>query len=327
MATINVETAATPALSGSVERIRIAARSGFCYGVREALDAAVLAGIDGATATLGAIVHNEGANERLRAAGVREIETLDEAPDGSTVVIRAHGTTPAVRAEADRRALRVVDGTCSWVTAEHRQMEKLVASGATIVLLGTPGHPETVGLLGIAPDAIVVDEEHEWEAAIPARKRMALISQSTQPPWKFARLVAFLSGRAHELTVINSVCPVTIRRQQDTVELARSVDAVVVVGGKKSANTRELVRLVGEIERKPVLFVTDAAEITDPAFFTGHATIGITGGTSTPIEDLAAVGRRVVALAGTPAAQSAVDTLVADALAGGADRAHRTTSL
>jgi 4-hydroxy-3-methylbut-2-enyl diphosphate reductase len=314
-------------MTGTVHTIRLAARSGFCYGVREALDAAVLAGIDGATATLGAIVHNEGANERLRAAGVREIETLDEAPDGSTVVIRAHGTTPAIRAEAATRELRIVDGTCSWVTAEHRQMEKLAASGATIILLGTPGHPETVGLLGYAPEAIVVDEEDEWEGTIPRRKRMALISQSTQPPWKFERLAAFLAARAHELTVINTVCPVTIRRQQDTVALARSVDAVVVVGGTRSANTRELVRLVRDIEGKPTLFVSSAAEITDPAFFAGHGSVGITGGTSTPIEDLVAAGRAVVALAGTADAQADVDTLLATALAGGIDRAHRTTSL
>lgn len=314
-------------MTGTVHTIRLAARSGFCYGVREALDAAVLAGIDGQTATLGAIVHNEGANERLRAAGVREIETLDTAPDGSTVVIRAHGTTPAVRAEAAARDLRIVDGTCSWVTAEHRQMEKLVASGATIILLGTPGHPETVGLLGYAPEAIVVDDESEWATTIPSRKRMALISQSTQPPYKFERLAAFMAARSHELTVINTVCPVTIRRQADTVELARSVDAVVVVGGKKSANTRELVRLVEEIEGKPTLFVTTADEITDPAFFAGHATVGITGGTSTPIEDLAVVGRRILALAGTPEAQASAETIVAAALAGGRDRAHRTTSL
>jgi 4-hydroxy-3-methylbut-2-enyl diphosphate reductase len=311
----------------SVRRVQIAARSGFCYGVREAIDAALLAGVEGPTATLGAIVHNEGANERLRGAGVREIETLDEASPHSTVVIRAHGVTPAVRAEAVSRELRVVDGTCSWVSAEHRQMERLAASGATIILLGTPGHPETTGLLGYAPDAIVVDEEDEWEQAIPRRKRMALISQSTQPPWKFARLVAFLSARAHELTVINSICPVTLRRQEDTVTLARAVDAVVVVGGKRSANTRELVRLVGEIEKRPVLFVGSADEIIDPAFFAGHTAIGITGGTSTPIEDLAAVARRVIALAGTVEAKGDVERLVAAALAGGADRAHRTTSL
>lgn len=314
-------------MTGTVRSIRIAARSGFCYGVREAIDAAMLAGREGPTATLGAIVHNEGANERLRAAGVGRIEAIDAAPDGSTVVIRAHGTTPAVRAAAAARDLTVIDGTCSWVTAEHREMERLVASGATIVLLGTPGHPETVGLLGYAPNAIVVDDESEWAEKITPRKRMALISQSTQPPWKFERLAAYLAARSHELTVINTVCPVTIRRQQDTVEIARAVDAVIVVGGKSSANTRELVRLVEEIEGKPTLFVGSAAEITDPAFFAGHVTIGITGGTSTPIEDIAAVARRVIELAGTTAAQSEVEVLVTEAMAGGTARAHRTTSL
>lgn len=314
-------------MTGTVRSIRIAARSGFCYGVREAIDAAMLAGREGPTATLGAIVHNEGANERLRAAGVGRIEALDEAPDGSTVVIRAHGTTPAVRAAAATRDLQVIDGTCSWVTAEHREMERLVASGATIILLGTPGHPETVGLLGYAPNAIVVDEESEWAEKITPRKRMALISQSTQPPWKFERLAAYLAARAHELTVINTVCPVTIRRQADTVEMARAVDAVIVVGGKSSANTRELVRLVGEIEGKPTLFVGSAAEINDRAFFAGHATIGITGGTSTPIEDIATVARRVIELAGTTTAQAEAETLVVEAMAGGTARAHRTTSL
>lgn len=314
-------------MSATVREIRIARRSGFCYGVREALDAALLAAADGPTVTLGAIVHNEGANERLRGAGVGRIETLDEAPDGSTVVIRAHGVTPSVRAEVASRDLQVVDGTCSWVTAEHREMERLVASGATIVLLGTPGHPETIGLLGYAPDAIVVDEEEEWEARIPRRKRMALISQSTQPPWKFERLAAFLAARAHELTVINTVCPVTIRRQQDTVELARAVDLVVVVGGKTSANTRELVRLVSEIEGRPTIFVSGAAEINDPKAFDGAAVVGITGGTSTPIEDLAAVARQVIRLAGTPEAKASSEVLVREALTAGSDRAHRTSSL
>jgi (E)-4-hydroxy-3-methyl-but-2-enyl pyrophosphate reductase len=315
-------------MAGSVEQVRIAARSGFCYGVREALDAALIAGSAGPTATLGAIVHNEGANERLRAAGVGRIESLADAPDGSTVVIRAHGVTPTVRAEAASRELSVIDGTCSWVTAEHREMERLVASGATIVLLGTPGHPETTGLLGYAPEAIVVDEEDEWEARIPRRKRMALISQSTQPPWKFERLAAFLAARAHELTVINTVCPVTIRRQADTVDLARSVDVMIVVGGKTSANTRELVRLCSEIEGKPTLFIGSAAEMTGTDWlFEGARTVGITGGTSTPIEDLTAVARRLIEIAGSTEAKAACEAIVAEALAGGSSRAHRTTSL
>ena len=122
-------------------------------------------------------------------------------------------------ARAEARGLEVIDGTCTWVIQEQKELARLVDDGYTIVLLGTPNHPEVVGLLGFAPDAIVVDEEEDWER-IPRRKRMALITQSTQPPWKFERLAAFLVCRAHELKIVNTVCPVTIRRQEDTTELA-----------------------------------------------------------------------------------------------------------
>ena len=117
---------------------------------------------------------------------------------------------------ANARGLEVIDGTCTWVIQEHKELTRLVDEGYTIVLLGTPNHAEVVGMLGFAPDAIVVDEEDEWEAKIPRKKRMALISQSTQPPWKFEKLAAFMVGRSHELKIVNTVCPVTIRRQEDT---------------------------------------------------------------------------------------------------------------
>ena len=96
---------------------------------------------------------------------------------------------------AEARGLEVIDGTCTWVIQEQRELVRLVEEGYTIVLLGTPKHPEVVGLLGFAPDAIVVDEEDDWPK-IPRRKKMALISQSTQPPWKFERLAAYMVGRA-----------------------------------------------------------------------------------------------------------------------------------
>ena len=143
---------------------------------------------------------------------------------------------------AEARGLEVIDGTCTWVIQEQRELVRLVEEGYTIVLLGTPKHPEVVGLLGFAPDAIVVDEEDDWPK-IPRRKKMALISQSTQPPWKFEKLAAFMVSRSHELKIVNTVCPVTIRRQEDTLETAREVDLMVVVGGRSSANTKELTRL------------------------------------------------------------------------------------
>ncbi|MFL5679759.1 MAG: 4-hydroxy-3-methylbut-2-enyl diphosphate reductase [Chloroflexota bacterium] len=311
---------------GTVEDIRIAKRTGFCYGVREAIDMAKEASAAGkATHTLGQVVHNEGVVQDLQELGIRSVETLDDVDHGAAVVIRAHGVRPDVMERANARGLEVIDGTCTWVIQEQRELVKLVEEGYTIVLLGTPKHPEVVGLLGFAPDAIVVDEEEDW-VRIPRKKKMALISQSTQPPWKFEKLAAFMVGRSHELKIVNTVCPVTIRRQEDTLEAAREVDLMVVVGGRSSANTKELTRLCG-IAGTPAVQIEGARDLTDAAAFGTAKVVGVTGGTSTPIEDLHDVARRILELAGTPDAQTRADEIAAAALGRAATPAGRTTSL
>jgi len=311
---------------GMIRDVRIAKRTGFCYGVREAVDKAKEAADAGrSTHTLGQVVHNEGVVAGLNARGVVSIATLEEAESGSTVVIRAHGVTPTVREEAAGRGLDVIDGTCSWVIAEHKQIQKLVEEGYTIVLLGTPNHPETIGLLGFAPDAIVVDDEDDWDR-IPRKKRMALITQSTQPPWKFERLAARMVHLAHELKIVNTVCPVTIRRQEDTVETAREVEFMVVVGGRSSANTKELTRLC-EIVGTPVVQIEHARDLVDPAVFGDATIVGVTGGTSTPIEDLELVAERILEMAGTADAKARAHELAMQALSAAATPAGRTTSL
>jgi 4-hydroxy-3-methylbut-2-enyl diphosphate reductase len=311
---------------GMIRDVRIAKRTGFCYGVREAVDKAKEAADAGrSTHTLGQVVHNEGVVAGLNARGIVSIATLEEAENGSTVVIRAHGVTPSVREEAATRGLDVIDGTCSWVVAEHKQIQKLVEEGYAIVLLGTPNHPETIGLLGFAPDAIVVDDEDDWDR-IPRKKRMALITQSTQPPWKFERLAARMVHLAHELKIVNTVCPVTIRRQEDTVETAREVDFMVVVGGRSSANTKELTRLC-EIVGTPVVQVEHARDLVDPAVFGDATIVGVTGGTSTPIEDLELVAERILEMAGTADAKARAHEMATQALSAAATPAGRTTSL
>ena len=313
-------------MTGSVEEVRIARRTGFCYGVREAIDYARLAAAQGKqTHTLGQVVHNEGVIAQLEGQGIQTVDSLDDVDHGAAVVIRAHGVTPEVMGRAQERGLEVIDGTCTWVIQEQRELQKLVDEGYTIVLLGTPRHPEVVGLLGFAPDAIVVDEEEDWQA-IPRTKRMALISQSTQPPWKFEQLAAFLVGRTHELKIVNTVCPVTIRRQQDTMDLAQAVDMMVVVGGRNSANTKELTRLC-EIAATPVIQVESERDLTDAAAFAGRRVVGVTGGTSTPIEDLEQVAARVYALAGTDETSAHAADLAHAALSAVAEPAYRSTSL
>src|SRR3954468_5417073 len=312
---------------GTVREIRIARRTGFCYGVREAIDKAKEARAAGrSTHTLGQVVHNEGVIADLERLGIETVETLDDVDHGAAVVIRAHGVRPDVMERANARGLEVIDGTCTWVIQEHRELTRLVDEGYTIVLLGTPNHAEVVGMLGFAPDAIVVDEEDEWETKIPRKKRMALISQSTQPPWKFEKLAAFMVGRSHELKIVNTVCPVTIRRQEDTLEAAREVDLMVVVGGRSSANTKELTRLCGIAGTKAVQ-IEGARDLTDESAFGAARVVGVTGGTSTPIEDLHAVARRILELAGTPDARARADAIAAAALGRAATPAGRTTSL
>jgi 4-hydroxy-3-methylbut-2-enyl diphosphate reductase len=312
---------------GSVREIRIAKRTGFCYGVREAIDKAKEARAAGKpTHTLGQVVHNEGVISDLQQLGIRTVDTLDDVDHGAAVVIRAHGVRPEVMERAGQKGLEVIDGTCTWVIQEQKEIVKLVEEGYTIVLLGTPKHPEVVGLLGFAPDAIVVDEEDEWAAAIPRKKRMALISQSTQPPWKFEKLAAYMTSRAHELKIVNTVCPVTIRRQEDTIDAAREVDLMVVVGGRSSANTKELTRLCG-IAGTPAIQIEGARDLDHASAFDGRAVVGVTGGTSTPIEDLHAVARRILELAGTPDTAARADELATAALALAATPAGRTTSL
>jgi (E)-4-hydroxy-3-methyl-but-2-enyl pyrophosphate reductase len=311
---------------GMVHDVRIARRTGFCYGVREAIDKAKVSASAGTpTSTLGQVVHNEGVIRQLQQAGVRSVDSLDDVTGGAAVVIRAHGVKPEVFERAEARGLEVIDGTCTWVIQEQRQLQELVDDGYTIVLLGTPKHPEVVGLLGFAPDAIVVDEEEDW-ARIPSRKRMALITQSTQPPWKFEKLAAFMVSRAHELKIVNTVCPVTIRRQEDTLETARTVDLMVVVGGRHSANTKELTRLCS-IVGTPAMQIENARDLTDPAPFASAKVVGVTGGTSTPLEDLREVAEQIFRLAGTPERAGRATELAAAALDAVATPAGRTTSL
>lgn len=311
---------------GTVAEIRIAKRTGFCYGVREAIDKAKEASVAGKpTSTLGQVVHNEGVIADLDALGIHTVASLDDVDRGAAVVIRAHGVKPEVMARAEARGLEVIDGTCTWVIQEQKELQRLVAEGYTIVLLGTPQHPEVVGLLGFAPDSIVVDEEEDWER-IPKRKKMALISQSTQPPWKFEKLAAYMVSRSHELKIVNTVCPVTIRRQEDTLEAARGVDLMVVVGGRSSANTKELTRLCG-IAGTRAIQIESVHDLEDPGVFEGARIVGVTGGTSTPIEDLHAVARRILEMAGTRDAAANAARLADEAFALAATPAGRTTSL
>ncbi|MDE3112237.1 MAG: 4-hydroxy-3-methylbut-2-enyl diphosphate reductase [Chloroflexota bacterium] len=275
-------------------QVLLARENGFCFGVKKAVELTEAAAESGASVhNLGQVVHNPTISRRLEDRGVKVIKDVAEASEG-VVVIRAHGVPPRVRREIEQRGLECVDATCSLVLRAQRFTKQLADEGYTVVILGTPDHPEVVGLKGFAgKDHVVVETEEQWNA-LPKMKKAGVVSQSTQPPWAFTALVAHVATLAQEMKVFNTVCPVTVKRQVAATELAEQVRTIVVVGGKNSANTRELVNLA-RMRGRSAYHIENADELR-AEWVAGEDTVGLIGGTSTPMDTLLEVKQRIEAL-------------------------------
>jgi len=276
--------------------VLLARENGFCFGVKKAVELTEAAAESGRPVfNLGQVVHNPKISERLAARGVKVISDPSAAASG-IVVIRAHGVPPAMRASIEEHGLECIDATCSLVLRAQRFTKQLADEGYRVIILGTPEHPEVVGLVGFAgTDYTIVETKAEWER-LPKMKKAGVVSQSTQPPWAFKELVGHVAEISQELKVFNTVCPVTIKRQNAATELAGETDVIVVVGGKNSANTRELVNLA-RMQGKIAYHIEHSTEL-EPAWLVGMDRVGLIGGCSTPMETLLEVKERAEALAG-----------------------------
>ena len=199
-----------------------------------------------------------------------------------------------MRQEIESRGLQCIDATCSLVLRAQRFTKQLADEGYTVVILGTAEHPEVVGLRAFAGQTYhIVETEEEW-SKLPKMKKAGVVSQSTQPPWAFTALVAHVATISQEMKVFNTVCPVTVKRQVAASELAPQVRTILVVGGKNSANTRELVNLAR-------MQVRNAYHIEEPGelraeWLRDEDTIGLIGGCSTPMDTLLEVKERAESL-------------------------------
>jgi 4-hydroxy-3-methylbut-2-enyl diphosphate reductase len=285
----------------SKPEVRIAERAGFCYGVRLAIEKAKQAREQGKdVTTLGQLVHNPGIKADLASRGIATADLADQV-EGGTLVIRAHGV-PASEMDTLRASdgLEVIDATCTWVLQSQKAARDLNEAGYTVCIIGHEDHPEIKGVRSYAGDKHVVVDDMDrstWER-VPHTKKIGVISQTTILPSKLEEFAAFCLRRCHDLRVVNTVCPVTLTRQDNSVVLAREVEAMIVVGGKNSANTRELAVKCGQV-CDDTIHVADADELEADytSWLQGRASIGITGGTSTPEADLEEVRDRVLALA------------------------------
>lgn len=272
--------------------IKLARSAGFCFGVRRAVEMAQQERRErrGAVTSLGQLVHNSQVIARLRQEGIETAEAMSEIGGGS-VILSAHGVAPEVAKTAKQRGLEVIDATCPFVSKVNRTAKQLIEQGYPILLVGDPGHTEVKGVIGTIESmggSVQLVSRPDEVAALVLGKKAGVISQTTQMAETFARIVAEVCRRVPDVRACNTICGATDELQEAATELARETDVVIVVGGRKSANTRRL-RELCEAEGVPAYHVETAEEI-DPRWLEGKSNIGLTAGASTPdwvIEEVA----------------------------------------
>jgi 4-hydroxy-3-methylbut-2-en-1-yl diphosphate reductase len=280
-----------PALSrwaalAAPRKVLLAGPRSFCAGVERAIDIVELAlqRYPRPVYVRRQIVHNAHVVDDLQRQGAVFVDELDEVPDGTTVVFSAHGVAPAVRVEAARRGLNVIDATCPLVAKVHAEARRFVSRGDTVLLVGHGGHDETEGTLGEVPGKIKlvqdVAEAEQIQADDP--ERVAVLLQTTLAVDEAAQTVDVLRRRFPmiESSATDDICYATTNRQQAVRAIAAESDVVIVLGSTNSSNSLRLVE-VAQRSGVPAYLVDDATEIL-PEWLDGAATIGITAGASAP---------------------------------------------
>ncbi|HEY3081987.1 MAG TPA: 4-hydroxy-3-methylbut-2-enyl diphosphate reductase [Chloroflexota bacterium] len=274
-----------------MEVIKITPR-GYCHGVVKAINIARESGktLEGPLFALGQLVHNRHVLDDLASHGVElvdgqnRLEILERIERG-TVIFSAHGVAPAVRRRAAEKGLRWIDATCPDVIRTHDLARDMAARGYYIVYIGKHGHPEPEGVIGEVPAGQIslVETAEEVEALDIRAEKIAVLTQTTISVWDTDALVERIVERYPHAEVHNEICRATQDRQEAAVEAARDCDLVVVVGDRRSSNSRRLVEVVRERAGKPAYLVDNVEEI-DPAWFKGIRRVGVTSGASTPSE-------------------------------------------
>jgi 4-hydroxy-3-methylbut-2-enyl diphosphate reductase len=270
-------------------KLLLAAPRGYCAGVDRAVQT-----VERALTLYGApvyvrkeIVHNTHVVEQLRERGAIFVEELDDSvPEGAMTVFSAHGVSPAVHAEAERRSLRTIDATCPLVTKVHREAVKFAAEGYTIVLIGHAGHEEVEGTMGEAPEHIVlVETEEDVDALeVPDPEKIAYISQTTLSVDETLAIINRLREKFPHITGprTDDICYATTNRQAAVKQMAPLCDLVLVIGSRNSSNSNRLVEVARE--HGAASHLIDNESQVEEAWLQGVETVGITSGASAPEE-------------------------------------------
>jgi 4-hydroxy-3-methylbut-2-en-1-yl diphosphate reductase len=273
-------------VTGTVEKLLLAAPRGYCAGVDRAVQT-----VERALAVYGPsvyvrkeIVHNKHVVEELRAKGAIFVEEETEIPHGAHAVFSAHGVAPSVRANAAERELQTIDATCPLVTKVHVEARKFAEQGYTIVLVGHDGHEEVEGTMGEAPDRIVLveNEDDVAQLQVPDPDKVAFITQTTLSVGETASIIAALKDRFPNIAgpKTDDICYATTNRQAAVRQMAGKCDLMLVVGSRNSSNSVRLVEVARDCGAESYL-IDNAGQVQEE-WLEGKRVVGISSGASAP---------------------------------------------
>ncbi len=265
-------------------KVKLAKSAGFCFGVKRAMDMVYQQiGTGRKIYTYGPIIHNEEVVKELEEKGVTVLnpEEIDRV-SGGTVIIRSHGVERAVQEKLAARGLECVDATCPFVKRIHATVERESKQGRQILIAGNPEHPEVQGIMGWCetPAIVIKDEIDARNLEIVPQKEYCVVAQTTFNYTKFQKIVEIIKEKIYNVLIVDTICNATEERQTEARELSQAADAMIVIGGKKSSNTRKLYEICADCCENTYYVQTAADlrfELPESVGF-----VGITAGASTP---------------------------------------------
>ena len=266
-------------------KVELAKSAGFCFGVEKEVNTVYEEAKkeNEIVYTLGPIIHNEEVVKDMKKRGVEavKIEDLDSLPKG-TVIIRSHGVSREVYNFVKNSGHRVVDATCPFVKKIHAIVSVQSGKGKTVVIIGNPDHPEVMGIKGWGDKNTYAVENIEQFINLGLKKdeEIIIVAQTTFNHKKFQEIIDKISLLGYDVRCFNTICNATQERQAEAKKIASNVDAMIVIGDKKSSNTGKLVEICQE-ECKNTVFIQTLEDLNYDALLSVDS-VGITAGASTP---------------------------------------------
>lgn len=273
-------------------KICLAKHSGFCFGVQRAIKIAQETATQHTQVYIkGGLVHNELVCKGIEQQGIKRIDTLKAIPSGATLIVKAHGEALETYYKAKEKHITIIDATCPMVKDIHKKAKEMETKGYQIVIVGDRNHEETKGILGNVKNGLVIENKSELkEFKNTIGRKVSVVCQSTQNIENVSEVVGGLTKYTEELCFLNTICHPTRLRQAEIEKLAKTCQAVIVVGSKQSANTKRLYQVAKRINRNAFWVVSDNVK---KSTFCQFRTIAVIGGASTPQDTLKSIKEKL----------------------------------